>query len=556
MATYPPPNFIEPLDEFNTSNWITNATAVGFTPDQIAYLNAKYLKFPVAQGLETLQEIIVNGTASFNNIVSPISLATQPLANDSSTKMPTTAWVQTAISGATNLLTSNNTWTGTNDFTNVALPTTTGTLPASNTISTQIPTMDWSQQAITGGINNLLANINTWTGGSNTFNNDATFAGTNFLYTGSIQGPQNNNNYVSTNQWVQSAIAYSQSVAGTYAGLQETLIYSEIPYNYSSLGSITGNALYNYNPSALSFAVSKSFNTTGYSATDSVYVCFNPTNPIASLGQNTQLFLTPPPQSSFEPCVLAFSADGQYAIATSDTYATNPAEVYVMSKSQGNSGTFNAVQGGAFYKFINDACLSADGQYQLLAEVSGSDTMYLSVDYGASFNSCATNGVWFSCAMSATGKYQMGISQYQYIANSSDYGVNWNYTNFSSNSFLKCCMSANGQYQFVISNAGGMPDSAFISIDYGANWINIDSQIGAQKLWVECCMTDCGRVMIGYENTGGGYYSLDYGKTWTATAFATFLNGASKPTFCVNGKYLIGQKSGSLPYYTQFSAIF
>jgi len=287
-----------------------------------------------------------------------------------------------------------------------------------------------------------------------------------------------------------------------------------------------------------------------------VYVCFNPTNPISALGQNTQLFFTPVPQTSFEPCVLAFSADGQYAIATSDTYATNAAETYIMSKSAGNSGTFNAVQGGVFYHFFNDACLSADGQYQLLAEISGSNPMYLSVDYGITFSGVATTGVWFSCAISATGKYQMGIAQFQFIANSSDYGANWTYTNFSVNSFLKCCMSANGQYQFVICNNGGSPDSAFVSENYGQTWTNIDSYIGAQKLWVNCCITDCGRVMIGYENTGGGYYSLDYGKTWTATAFATFLNGASKPTFCVNGKYLIGQKSGSLPYYTQFPAIF
>lgn len=505
MATYPPPNFIEPLDEFNTSNWITSATAVGFTPDQIAYLNAKYLKYPVAQGLETLQAIIVNGVATFNN---------------------------------------------------TALPTSLGTLPAPNTISTQIPTMDWVQQAITAGGSNILSNSNTWTGAYNNFSNDMAVSGASFSYTGALQSPTNAGSFVATNQFVQSAILASQQSNNTYAGLQETLIYSEIPYNYSSLGTQAGNALYSYNPSALSFAVSKSFNTTGYSATDSVYVCFNPTKPIATIGQSNQLYFTPTPQSSFEPCVLAFSADGQYAIATSDSYATNPAEVYVMSKSQGNLGTFNAVQGGAFYKFINDAVLSADGQYQLLAEISGSDTMYLSADYGATFNSCATNGVWFSCAMSATGKYQMGISQYQYIANSSDYGATWSYTNYPSNSFLKCCMSANGQYQFVICNNGGSPDSAFISVDYGANWNNIDSQIGTQKLWVNCCITDCGRVMIGYENTGGGYYSLDYGRTWTATAFATFINGASKPTFSVNGKYLIGQKSGSLPYYTEFSAIF
>jgi hypothetical protein len=160
--------------------------------------------------------------------------------------------------------------------------------------------------------------------------------------------------------------------------------------------------------------------------------------------------------------------------------------------------------------------------------------------------------------MSATGKYQMGISQYQYIANSSDYGANWTYTNYPSASFLKCCMSANGQYQFVICNDGGSPDSAFISGDYGANWTNIDSQIGAQKLWTNCCITDCGRVMIGYENggSGGAFYSLNYGKTWTASAPATFLNGISKPTFSVNGKYLIGQKSGFTPQYIEFSAIF
>ena len=117
-------------------------------------------------------------------------------------------------------------------------------------------------------------------------------------------------------------------------------------------------------------------------------------------------------------------------------------------------------------------------------------------------------------------------------------------------------MSANGQYQFVICNGGGSPDSAFVSSDYGAIWTNIDSQIGAQKLWVNCCITDCGRVMIGYENTGGAYYSLNYGKTWTNTTPSVFINGISKPTFSVNGKYLLGQKSGSNPQYVEFSAIF
>ena len=369
-------------------------------------------------------------------------------------------------------------------------------------------------------------------------------------------GSSDSSTKVPTTAWVQTAITASQQQNNSYAGLQETLIYSEIPYNYSSLSSVAGQNLYSYTVSSYAFAVSKSFNTTAYSATDSVYVNFNPLNPISAIGQNTQLYLTPPPQSSFEPCVIAFSADGQYCIATSDSYATNASEVYVMSKSAGNSGTFNAVQGGAFYKFINDACLSADGQYQLLAEVSGSDTMYLSVDYGNNFNSCANNGVWFSCAMSATGKYQMGISQYQYIANSSDYGSTWSYTNLPSNSLQKCCMSANGQYQIALCNNGGAPDGAFMSYDYGANWVNINSQVGGTKVWINVCITDCGRVAIAYENNGGAYYTLNYGKTWTTATPAVFINGASKPTFSVNGKYLIGQKSSYTPQYLTFSAIF
>ncbi len=64
MATYPPPNFTEPLSVFNPANWETfDATLTTTEGDK------RYLRFPVAQGAETLQEIIVNGNASFNNNV-------------------------------------------------------------------------------------------------------------------------------------------------------------------------------------------------------------------------------------------------------------------------------------------------------------------------------------------------------------------------------------------------------------------------------------------------------------------------------------------------------
>lgn len=61
MAIYPPPNWTEPIPIFNPINWEVDNTAI-----TIEYLNAHYLKFPVAQGLETLQETIQNGDANLN----------------------------------------------------------------------------------------------------------------------------------------------------------------------------------------------------------------------------------------------------------------------------------------------------------------------------------------------------------------------------------------------------------------------------------------------------------------------------------------------------------
>jgi hypothetical protein len=61
MAIYPPPNWTEPIPIFNPINWEIDDTTI-----TIEYLNAHYLKFPVAQGLETLQETIQNGNATLN----------------------------------------------------------------------------------------------------------------------------------------------------------------------------------------------------------------------------------------------------------------------------------------------------------------------------------------------------------------------------------------------------------------------------------------------------------------------------------------------------------
>jgi hypothetical protein len=117
MSVNPPP--FPNVDRFNNLYWITSDTG-GLTEAQADLL---YLKFPNAQGTENLVATNINGAltaagiASFTNAAPPTSTATQPAAGDSSTNMPTTAWVQTAVAaGGGNILPLNNQFTGTNSF--------------------------------------------------------------------------------------------------------------------------------------------------------------------------------------------------------------------------------------------------------------------------------------------------------------------------------------------------------------------------------------------------------------------------------------------------------
>jgi len=162
MATYNPPTNLEPINVFNPANFMradTNLTQ--------AQADTRYLRFPIAQGTEYLQNaeainfdvganLTLSGTDGVNYIQFP---------NGSK---------QYVASTSTNILPLNNTFTGTNAFNNVAPITSSATQPASTDSSTKIPTTAWVQGAISGssaitpiissaGISPLQANvIGTW----------------------------------------------------------------------------------------------------------------------------------------------------------------------------------------------------------------------------------------------------------------------------------------------------------------------------------------------------------------------------------------------------------
>ena len=69
MAVYCKPSFNEYLTVFNPSNWICGVNNDGTTTSggiSLAYANANYLKFPTAQGNETLISVDVLGNSQFN----------------------------------------------------------------------------------------------------------------------------------------------------------------------------------------------------------------------------------------------------------------------------------------------------------------------------------------------------------------------------------------------------------------------------------------------------------------------------------------------------------
>lgn len=124
MSVNPPPN--PNISTFNNDYWVTsNVTLTQADAD------LRYLKYPIAQGTETFSSLTTN----------------TPILGDNIKTVPNISWVQTAINA---LLGLNNSWTGTNSFSN----TTSGSLTSSaiqpleidNT--TKIPTTAWVQSSI------------------------------------------------------------------------------------------------------------------------------------------------------------------------------------------------------------------------------------------------------------------------------------------------------------------------------------------------------------------------------------------------------------------------
>jgi len=491
MATYNPPT--ENLAIFDPS--VFNTADIALTQ---ATGDTRYLRFPTAQGTENLSAINVNGVANFNSTVS---------------------------------------------FNDTTLPTSAGVLPAPNTISTQIPTMDWVQQAITAGGANILANNNSWTGQNNfTIQSFADFTITQL----------SNDTTIANTQWVQSLIAYYTNIilgAGVSTPLQTSLIYGRTPYTFD-LNTASFNAVFAFGVLQQSFASSVINNTFAYSSQTTYFYNNQPQKP-ATLAGTIGIGYLNPATSNF--CSVQLSGDGMYAIICNDGLNFNPSDVYTWKLSDGL--TTNNLPNGLWW----DSALSLTGEYQLIASATGTKGLYVSSDYGATFTENSSVGVWTSVCMSASGKYMIGLNQSVGPYWSNDYGATWNGMNIP-NDWCNVCCSATGQYVLAVPNFNaGAPNESYLSTDFGVsfNTLNYAGGVPYSMSITNCCMTDDGLMMVVFENTTA-YQSFNYGATWTAVPniitlqMMTGTTIGCKARFAQRNKYLMGIKSGTDPYYAEF----
>jgi len=422
MSVNPPPS--PNVNRFNNLYWISADD--GLT---IGVGDLRYLKFPNAQGTETLLATNVNGTltatglANFTNVNPPTSTATQPASTDATSKIPTTAWVQTAV---------------------------------------------------TAGLASLPP-----------------------------------------------------------AGFQEGLILQDKNYNYDAIVGIAQNSIFAAAYTGNCFAGSANNSICGLTTGSGADVWFF--LPVGTGGAPQVVFNS----LAFAPDILVFSADGNYGLLLGEAGGVNQTPVY-----RWYNNTFTITT--APLLFYSCACISANGKYMLIADVSGSEKCRLSSNYGASWIRVGGVGIWFDVAMSATGKYMMAVSQFQDVYISSDYGANWVAGGVGTRSWYRCCMSANGQYMIALANDNGNPDRGSSSNDFGVTW----TSMGSDQKWVQTAMTDDGRFQVAWYSLGY-YYSTNFGTSWTDTGAVSPLprmTDEGRAMFSNQGKYITGNDGNNLNY--------
>ena len=192
----------------------------------------------------------------------------------------------------------------------------------------------------------------------------------------------------------------------------------------------------------------------------------------------------------------AMSYSGKYIVKCP------PDSVYTIKLSSNYGATYTTVNVGSSLPIAKNAAISATGQIIALVSTLSSGVK-ISKNFGKTWTLLSTSGTPFSVAMSSSGRYILAGGNL-----STDFGDTFTYQDgLPTTSITGTSVSANGQYMIVT-------------------------------------------------NVGTGYYSVDYGKTWSTR----FTNGSNTTNgTCVamtaNASFVIQATTTGIYKYTSFSAI-
>jgi len=235
---------------------------------------------------------------------------------------------------------------------------------------------------------------------------------------------------------------------------------------------------------------------------------------------------------------ISISANGQYQTATK-----NGDYIYI-SNNYGISWNMTYLQ-----KNWGGVSISANGQYQT-AYVNRA-YIYISSNFGSSFTPVASQQSWLGISISSTGQYQSAIynpystiaSIYSggYIYTSTDYGNTWNPVNSTGSKYWSSiAVSSTGQYQTAVSSLSPEVQATivvYISNNFGKTFTPISTTWAAASINTSSIsISATGQYQAIAVNNSNIYISNNYGASWSTTATSDTWSSIS---MSANGQYLI-----------------
>jgi len=213
-------------------------------------------------------------------------------------------------------------------------------------------------------------------------------------------------------------------------------------------------------------------------------------------------------------------------------------------RSTDGGSTFSGIPSTAGQSWY-DISISTDGKYQLAAAFN----RWESSDYGATwYNDIDFPSVSpIAVGVSGTGRYQLAVPDYSYVAYSGNYGFSWT-NSFTSGQIYWGTgdISKTGQYAL----AGGNSGSVKVSSNYGVDFFAASGSINSSsKNWLASAVSGTGQYMIICQNGSNIWKSSDYGSTW-ATISSAGTGVWRAAAISSTGQYMLAGDYGGYLHYS------